>query len=127
MKIIVFWDVMPCKLVDRYQIFGGISCLSLQCRWSRYVYPEMSVTICQTIWHHAQEDCHFHIKCWSENLGRRGHVRHLGANGRIVLKWILEKEGSFLTSIVTFDCLRRPCVMDLFYLVWFRSFPETFQ
>jgi hypothetical protein len=30
LKIVVFWDVTPCTLVNRYQRFGGICCLHLQ-------------------------------------------------------------------------------------------------
>jgi hypothetical protein len=26
MKVIVFWDVVPCSLLDRYQCIGGICC-----------------------------------------------------------------------------------------------------
>jgi hypothetical protein len=34
-----------------------------------------------------------HTKSWSENLTGRGHKEDLGVDGRIVLKWILEKWG----------------------------------
>ena len=29
-KVTVAWDVTPCSLVRRYQLFGGSSCLHLQ-------------------------------------------------------------------------------------------------
>jgi hypothetical protein len=39
-KVMVFWDVMPCSLVDRYQHYGATCCLHLQeRRWGHHVLP----------------------------------------------------------------------------------------
>jgi hypothetical protein len=34
------------------------------------------------------------IKFWSVNLKGRNHFRDLGLDSRIILKWILEKQGA---------------------------------
>jgi hypothetical protein len=42
-----FWHVMPCTLVDRYQLFEATRCLSLQGRSQRrlsFLCPELSTT-----------------------------------------------------------------------------------
>jgi hypothetical protein len=35
-------------------------------------------------------------KFWSENLKGRGHSEDVSANGRMILKWILEEQGGKL-------------------------------
>jgi len=34
-----------------------------------------------------------HPKFWLENLKRRDHLEELGVDGRIILEWILKKQG----------------------------------
>lgn len=47
-KIMVFWEVTPCSLVDGYQYFAGISCVHLQGRTVIYgllIYPVPIVSL----------------------------------------------------------------------------------
>jgi hypothetical protein len=63
-KITVFWDGMPCSLVDRYQCFGGTSYLQLQGR--RYHIPEYC---------HVLSDCRQGIGSSSGFIGSQ-HTLH---------------------------------------------------
>jgi hypothetical protein len=38
-----------------------------------------------------RKDGKFITKFWSEKLKRRDHLEDLGVDGRIILKWILER------------------------------------
>jgi hypothetical protein len=48
-----------------------------------------------------------HIKFWSKNLKRRNHVERLDVDLRIILKWILEKQGCEFV-----DCIHPAQVRD---------------
>jgi hypothetical protein len=78
-KIIVFWDVTSCSLVESYQHFGGASCFHLQSRKYLYSYihlfypegggsaSEMLLIFYQTRQNHIPEDSNLHTHC-HENL-----------------------------------------------------------
>lgn len=51
-------DVLPCRMVDRYQHSEGMCCFPLQ---SRRV--EMLVPVYWTVWRYALGNCNLHIDC----------------------------------------------------------------
>jgi hypothetical protein len=47
-KITVYWDVTPCSLADRYQRFGGTSCLHLR-RGRRRVVSQTGTNVSEEL------------------------------------------------------------------------------
>lgn len=53
-----FGDVLPCRMVDRYQHSEGMCCVPLQVR-----RVEMLAPLYWTVWHYPLGNCNLHIDC----------------------------------------------------------------
>jgi hypothetical protein len=42
---------------------------------------------------HRASDFEMHRKFWLQNLAGRDHLQDTGMSGRVILEWILEKQG----------------------------------
>jgi hypothetical protein len=65
---IVFWNLIPCNLVEVYQYFGGMYCLHLQ------------------VWRVRKTSSN------TTNIMGRAHLRHPSTNRRKILKCVLKKQ-----------------------------------
>jgi hypothetical protein len=57
MSILFFWVVTPCRLVGRYQRFGGTTALKMKAVCS----SETLASTYKSAWHHNTEDQHRHF------------------------------------------------------------------
>jgi hypothetical protein len=63
LKITVFWTVMSCSLIERYQHYGGTCCLHLQHRrvYSLTLTMEALTLFYYITWHHIPGDSMFKV------------------------------------------------------------------